>query len=287
MEDSMNWRFILGQIGIIITALMASPTLADPVQPTFSASDFVPGAPINNPFFPLMPGTVFRESAQVTDPDTGESRMELDENTVTFQTKPIGGVTARVVRAKVFFDGLLGEDTFDYYAQDKTGNVWYLGEDTTEFQRNDQGNVTGTDTSGSWRTGGHGDWPGFNMPANLTVGFSYFQENAPADEAIDQAQIVSLNETVSVPFGNFTNVLKTLETSSLEPDVLEAKFYARGVGEILVWENIDQSGQPLNRIPLVSVSTSSIPLPPAAWAALLTIASFPLARARSIVMRCR
>src|SRR5206468_8603921 len=131
---------------------------------------------------------------------------------------------------------------------------------------------TGTDTSGSWRTGVHGDLPGFIMPANPTVGFSYFQENAPADDAIDQAQIVSLNETVSVPFGNFTNVLKTLETSPLEPDVLEAKFYAKGVGEILIWENIDASGQPLNRIPLISVTSgNAIPLPHAAWAGLATM----------------
>jgi len=217
---------------------------------------------------------VFRESAQVTDPDTGASRFEEDVNTVTFSTKSLAGVQARVVRAQVFFDGVLGEDTFDYYAQDKSGNVWYLGEDTKEFTRDANGNVIETDTTGTWHAGQHGALPGFIMPANPTVGFFYVQEEAPADEAVDRAKIVSLNESVTVPFGTFINVLKTEETSPLEPDVIENKFYALGVGEILIWENLDSAGVPLNRIPLQSVTTTAIPLPPAVWTGLATLLLF-------------
>src|SRR5437773_4723325 len=285
---SMNRHFCLSASFVVASLLGVIAAHAGPVQPTFSPSDFTPGAPIDNPYFPLVPGTVFRESAQVTDPDTGQSRFEQDVNTVTFSTKQIGGVTARVVNAQVFFDGVLGENTSDYYAQDKTGNVWYLGEDTAAFTRDSTGMIIETDTSGSWRAGVHGDAPGFIMQANPQVGFSYFQENAPNDGAIDQAENVSITETVSVPFGNFTNVLKTLETSPLEPGVKENKFYAKGVGEILVWENLDASGQPLNRIPLQSVSTAAIPLPPATWAALVTLGVFQLPRQiRRLVTRCR
>jgi len=276
----MNRHSIPVRRRLLVSALLlsAAPMLvpaglnAAPVVPEFSPANFTPGAAIDNPYFPLVPGTIFRESAQVTDPDTGLSRFEEDVNTVSFSTVTIGGVPARAVHAQVFFDGVLGEDTQDYYAQDKSGNVWYLGEDTAEFTRDAQGNIIDTDTTGTWRAGRHGDLPGFIMPANPTIGFSYVQEHAPADNAEDQAQIASLTETASVPFGDFTNVLKTIETSPLEPDVVEAKFYARGVGEILIWENIDDAGQPLNRIPLVSVSVTSIPLPPGAWAGGATIA---------------
>src|SRR5215831_7465186 len=235
--------------------------VAAPFQPSFSPGDFVPGAPIDNPYFPLVPGTLFRYAAQVKDPDTGESSFEVIRTLVTFQTTLVGGVLARVVKDRVFLDGLLQEDTRDYFAQDKSGNVWYLGEDTTEFLRDDQGNVIGTDTTGTWHAGVHGAVPGFIMPANPHVGFSYVQEKAPQDQAEDQAEIVSLDESVSVPAGSFTKVLKTLEMTPLEPGVLENKFYAPGVGQVLIWENLDESGAPLNIIPLVSVSVTS---PPAA-----------------------
>src|SRR5439155_5807888 len=123
-----------------------------------------------------------------------EKSNEVDEDFVSFQTKQIAGVTVRVVRSRVFSDGVLAEDTNDYYAQDKSGNVWYMGEDTKAFERDDQGNIISTDTTGTWRAGVHGDLPGFIMPANPTVGFAYFQESAPNDQALDQAQVVSNNE---------------------------------------------------------------------------------------------
>src|SRR2546430_15972557 len=111
----MSRQFSLSASLVIAVILWVSSAPGGPVQPTFSPGDFTPGAPIDNPYFPLVPGTVFRESAQVTDPDTGQSRFEQDVNTVTFSTKQIGGVTARVVNAQVFFDGVLGENTSDYY----------------------------------------------------------------------------------------------------------------------------------------------------------------------------
>jgi len=253
-----------------IASLHDRPARAAVVEPVFSAADFSPGAPIDNPYFPLVPGPRFTYAGTTTDADTGETAHEVEEDSVTNQTIDIAGVKARVVHNTVTEDGEQVEDTKDYYAQDKSGNVWYLGEDTAEFQRDDNGNIISTDTSGSWRTGVHGAQPGFIMPANPTVGFAYAQENAPQDEAIDQAQVLSLNETLTVPFGTFDNVLKTLETSPLEPGVMENKLYAKGVGQIAAFEDLDETGQPRTRLDLESVTTSqgSIPLPPAEWTGL-------------------
>ena len=265
-------RAQLSRTAVLLAVFVAAPAARGaPVVPDFSPDDFTPGAAIDNPYHPLVPGTERRYEADVTDPDNGEVTREVNRVTVTGQTRQIAGVTARVVRDRAFEDGELAEDTFDYFAQDRQGNVWYLGEDTTSFERDDEGNVIGTSTRGSWHAGVNGARPGFIMPAaaNRTVGFSYFQEFAQQDEALDQAEIVALDETVTVPAGTFTSVLKTRETSEVEPGVVENKFYAPGVGEILVWEDLDEAGVPLNRIPLVSVTTASaIPLPPAAWSAL-------------------
>jgi hypothetical protein len=267
----------------VVLGSAAAAASAAPVLPEFSVSNFTPAAPIDNPYNPLVPGTTYRETATVTDPDTGETGFQVDENLVTFNLKTIAGVPARVVRARSFLDGQLIEDTDDYFAQDKSGNVWYMGEDTKAFEYDDEGNLVATDTSGSWHAGVHGASPGFIMPANPTVGMSYFQEFAPQDQAQDQARILSLTETVTVPVGTFSNVIKTEETSPLEPDTVENKFYARGVGEIQVFEDIQDNGQPLNTFTLQSVThATAIPLPPALLPGL-----FGLAGAFALVARKR
>lgn len=252
---------------------LTQTTVAGPTQPTFDPSNFLAGAPIDNPFFPLVAGTTFNSSATVTDPDTGETGLQKDKDFVTFKTAQIGGVTARVVRATSILDGVLIEDTLDYYAQDKSGNVWYLGEDTRSFEYDDNGKLINTDTSGSFRAGVNGALPGFIMEANPQVGDFYVQEDAAADGAQDQAEVVSLSEQFSTPVGSFTNVLKTRETTPVEPGVVEFKFYAKGIGELGVFEDIQENGQPLNTFKLDSITTSSaaIPLPPAGYVGLITL----------------
>ena len=266
-------------------ACLCATALAGPVLPEFSQANFVAGAPIDNPLYPLVPGTVRRYEADVKDPDTGEPTHEVNPVVVTSQTKQIAGVSARVVRDRSFEDGVLAEDTLDYFAQDKQGNVWYLGEDTTAFEYDDNGKLVSTSREGSWRAGVRGAKPGFIMPANPTVGFSYYQEFAQQDQALDQAKVVSLNESVTVPAGQFTNVLKTEETSAAEPGVTENKFYARGVGEILALEDMINGSQP-NRVPLVSVTTAAtVPLPPGAWSALAATALLLLPRGFRLARR--
>jgi hypothetical protein len=243
---------------------------AEPVIPDFSAATFVPGAPIDNTYYPLVPGTIRRYEADVVDPDEPEGETEelVIEDFVTFNTVIVNGVTAREVRAREFIDGLLIEDTRDWFAQDTAGNVWYLGETTTEFEYDDEGNQIGSSTEGSWRAGENGAQAGFIMPANRTVGFNYFQEHAPNDDALDHATIVALDESITVPAGSFDDVLDTTESSTADPDEFEHKFYAPGVGLILIEEDF-VGGEPLNSIPLVEVTV--VPLPPAVVPGLASV----------------
>jgi hypothetical protein len=156
--------------------------------------------------------------------------------TVTDQTRKVDGVTARVIHDRVTEDGELVEDTFDWYAQDKDGNVWYLGEATTEHADGKQS------TKGSWEAGKDGAKAGLAMPASPEAGQRYQQEFYEG-EAEDRAQVLSVDEQAEVPFGHFDDVLLTKDFTSLEPRILEYKLYARGVGPVLVLDISDGSGR--------------------------------------------
>jgi hypothetical protein len=178
---------------------------------------------IDNPYWPMRPGSrwVYRE----TDPDGTRQRVVV---TVTRRTKRIAnGVEARVVRDVVREEGKLVEKTDDWYAQDKKGNIWYLGEATTEYE-----NGKPVSTEGSFEAGVDGAEAGIIMPAKPRRGMKYRQEFY-AGHAEDRGEIVSLREQAEVPFGHFRNVLMTKDTNPLEPRILEFKFYARGVGPVL------------------------------------------------------
>jgi hypothetical protein len=177
---------------------------------------------IDNPYWPMAPGNrwVYRE----TDAEGTEQRVEV---TVTSETRTIAGIEARVVHDVVTEDGQLVEDTYDWYAQDEDGNIWYLGEDTKEYEN---GKVK--TTAGSWEAGVDGAHAGVLVPGDPEVGLTYRQEYYEG-EAEDAAEILSLEEKVSVPYGSFANVLMTKDYTSLDPKLLEHKFYARGVGPVL------------------------------------------------------
>jgi len=181
---------------------------------TVDPADYVPV--IDNPYLPLEPGTTFTtESPDGTD---------VDKFVVTRHVKIIEGVACVVVRDTATEDGQVIEQTLDYFAQDKSGNVWYFGEDTKEFEN---GKIVST--AGTWRAGVDDATPGIIMLAEPRVGQEYDQENA-IGVAEDHAEVLALGKTVTVPYGTFHRVLQTLESSPLDPGVEEEKFYARGVG---------------------------------------------------------
>ena len=178
---------------------------------------------LDNPYLPMRPGSrwVYRE----TDADGTVQRVVVR---VTRRTKRIAnGVTARVVRDTVTERGRLVEDTFDWFAQDRAGNVWYLGEDTTEYE-----DGRPVSKEGSWEAGVDGARPGIVMLARPRPGRGYRQEHARG-EAEDRARVLSLDDQAEVPAGHFTDVLTTKDWNPLEPKVLEYKLYARGVGLVL------------------------------------------------------
>jgi len=182
------------------------------------ASDFV--SSVDNPYFPLQPGTTFLYAGQE------DGQPESDKVTVTHRKKTILGIRATVVTDLVVMGGAPSEATTDWYAQDRRGNVWYLGEDVFDY-------VDGqwVPAEDSWEAGVDGARPGFIMEAHSKTGDTYAQEHFPG-HAMDVARVADTNATVSVPYGTFHHALKTLECTSLEPGVLDVKFYARGVGEV-------------------------------------------------------
>jgi hypothetical protein len=181
----------------------------------FAPANFVAG--VDNPFFPLTPGTVL----------TYTDGTEITRTEVTHEAKNILGIAATVVHDRVTVDGALTEDTFDWYAQDRTGNVWYLGEDTKELE-----NGVVVSTEGSWEAGVNGARAGIIMLTHPRVGDAYAQEIAPG-VAEDKVKVVALDRTVTVRYGPFTGCLKTSETTPLDPGAHEYKYYARGVGVVL------------------------------------------------------
>lgn len=176
---------------------------------------------VTNTYYPLVPGTTYRFEGQTED---GEETIVID---VLDDTKEVAGTTARVVLDRVFLDGELIEETFDWYAQDTDGNVWYMGEDSKEYSG---GSVVSA--AGSWEAGVNGATAGILMPATPAVGQAYQQEFAEG-EAEDRGRVLGLGETVKVPAGTFTDCIRIEDTTPLEPDVEEHKFFCPNVGVVL------------------------------------------------------
>jgi hypothetical protein len=204
------------------------PQGSEPVE--LDPADFV--AEIDNENWPMRPGSrwVYRE----TDGQGGEQRIVV---TVTERKKRILGIEATVVHDRVTEDGELVEDTHDWYAQDKWGGLWYLGEATTEYE--DGKPVT---TAGSWEAGVDGAQAGLIIPPDPQPGMSYRQEHY-AGEAEDEAEVIYVGEQAEVPFGHFGDVLMTRDLNPLEPKVVEHKFFAPGVGPVLTLDISGASGR--------------------------------------------
>jgi hypothetical protein len=201
----------------------ASTPVVDPgdggkYSPELDPASFVDT--IDNPYLPMPVGAHWRYEGE------SDGETETVEVTVTGDRKNIMGISAFVVRDTVTIDGELVEDTYDWFAQDADGNVWYLGEDSKEYEG---GVVTSAD--GSWQAGVDGALPGIVMPAMPAPGDVYRQEYY-AGEAEDMMEIASVGGTLTVTAGAFDDVVTTKDWNPLEPDTIEEKAYALGVGKI-------------------------------------------------------
>jgi len=192
-------------------------SLPDPVDPANFPSD--PG-PLN-PYFPLEVGLTTRIIGLAPE---GEEVILVE---VTDRKKLIQGVVTTVVRDRVWLDGELIEDTDDWFAQDRSGNVWYFGEDVKNYAN---GEIV--DRHGSWESGVDGAMAGIVMHAVPRVGSIYRQEYYRG-HAEDIGEVIALDQTVDVPFGRLEGCVQTEDTTPLEPDVLEYKYFCPGVGNAL------------------------------------------------------
>jgi hypothetical protein len=238
----------MGQTTLLLVALLVLAGCAGgtaiPIDPgdggdysvTIDPADFV--AEVDNDRLPLSPGSTWVYESP------GGEEVERIEVVVTPQKRTVMGVSTTVVRDTVTVDGELVEDTYDWYAQDQAGTVWYFGEDTAEYE---DGEIVST--AGAWEAGVDGALPGIAMEADPDVGDSYRQEYY-SGEAEDLAEVVRDGVSEEVAFGAFDDLIVIEEWTPLEPEVVEEKYYASGVGMLL--ETTVQGGS--GRIELISLT---------------------------------
>jgi hypothetical protein len=200
-------------------SLAAAQSTGPGYEPVLNPANFV--REVTNPYFPLPVGRT------VTLRGVRDGQTQVDVIHVTPRTKVIEGITAVTVTDVATHHGHLLEKTTDWYAQDKQGNVWYLGEATAEFLPGGK-----VDHSGSWQAGINDAEPGIVMKASPQVPDAYRQEFLPG-HAEDTAWIVNRGGSARVPLGTLHHVLTTLEFTRLEPDVIDLKVYAPGIGVII------------------------------------------------------
>jgi hypothetical protein len=238
-------------IAFAIASLLPQAAQARTVSIPFSASNFSDPLTIDNPYFPLIAGTTYTYKAETTD------GCEVNPVTVTYDTREIDGVTVRVVHDQVF-DGetcttdpsALTENTFDYYAQDDAGNVWYLGEDTFDCE----GANSCIPGEGSWTAGVNGGEPGIIMLASPRSGDTYRQEFLEG-VAEDQATVTSVGVTAKLRRddaiqSSFSKCIVTKEFTDLEKGSIGSKTYCPNIGVVI---DIDHHGK-IVRSELVSIS---------------------------------
>lgn len=241
MPHPLSSKLKLALVGV---AAVAAPQagLANLVVIPFNPANFSQPLTISNPFFTLQPNTTQFFYT------TSNSGCEADVMTITNDTRTIDGVTTRVVHDVVYRDTncngtrVKEEDTQDYYAQDNSGNVWYMGEISND--------CTGNDCElddGSWLAGedifhiGQNAQPGIQMLANPMVGNQYRQEfyrGHAEDQAVvtDTHLIVRLTFPNALPPRQFGGCIKTKEFTALEPDTVGYKYYCPKVGLVLETE---------------------------------------------------
>ena len=210
----------------IALALVAFPLVFAPsaAASTSSPPRFVPANfvdRVDNPWFPLTPGTVYVYRGM------RDGQRSRDVVAVKRWRRSIMGIHATVVQDRLFLDGRLAERTTDWYAQDRRGDVWYLGEATAELDK--RGRVTSRE--GSWLTGRDGAQPGIYMPARPVVDSSGRQEFYKG-HAEDHFRVLTLNASVTTPYVSSRAALLTREWTPLEPGVIDHKLYVRGVGTV-------------------------------------------------------
>ena len=199
-------------------------------NPVIDTANFPATPLVNNQYFPLVPGTTFYYTNTITE-GTTITTQDI-QVAVTSDTKIILGVTCVVVHDVVTEGATLIEDTYDWYAQDKDGNVWYFGEDTITYEAGSP-----PSTEGSWEAGVNGAKPGIVMWADPQAHINVpYRQECLSEVAEDKAEVLSVTASATVPYNSgttFTNCVQTKDYSDIEPEVVENKYFAPGIGQVL------------------------------------------------------
>lgn len=203
----------------------SGPTIIDGILlPNADEAVWVGG--VDNPYYPLPEGAIWQYEAILED-----GSVETIDVNVEPDNRDVNGVSATVVYDVVKVDGVVAEETWDWYAQDTVGNVWYLGEDTCEWE-----NGACAARVGAWEWGVDGALPGWIMPAEPAVdGQPYFQEYYEG-EAEDVGEVIAVGEAIEVPAGHYTDCIRTADTSHLDAALDEEKVFCAGIGNVFVLE---------------------------------------------------
>ncbi len=239
----MRWTILLSAIvGVVFVAgcggsigssgkAETADTTQPPYAPRIDPADFT--TKVDNTYSPLKPGTTLVYEGKT------EGIAARKVVTVTHDTRKVMGVKCLVIKDTVAEEGKLVEQTYDWYAQDNKGSVWYFGEDSKDYKN---GKVT--TTKGSWEAGVDGAKPGIVMQAHPEVGQSYRQEYYKG-QAEDFAKVIDLNGSAKAPYGSFDHAVVTKEWTPLDPGMVENKYYASGIGFV---KDIAVKGPPSYRV---------------------------------------
>jgi len=237
MESPMT-RFPI--LPLTLASALMLPTLllaqAQPTLPTFKAADFA--SPVPNLWFPLSGGLTWNYFSP------GDGKDMPDERVLTRVMGPgpvVLGIQTIAVRDEAQKDAKLVEVAIDYYATDSTGNLWYFGEDVTNYEFDDAGAPTGTNHNGTWRAGANGALPGILLAAQPVAGGPIFQEYAAQDKALDFGTVMATGLTLDGPAGAFTDVVQQFAGSMIEPKLRELKYFAKGVGLVREEEGFSET----------------------------------------------
>lgn len=228
-------------------------SISSDMMPDISLSDFSAPTVIDNIYFPLVPGTTY---SYESDTEDGFEEIIVE---VLSTTRDVMGITSRVVRDRVYLDGVIIEDTHDWYAQDDEGNVWYMGETVDNYNYDEGGNFIDITNEGAWEAGedvaglGVTAYPGIIMKADPRVGDSYHQEYYEGG-AEDLGAVIDSDVTITVAGTVFTGCLKTQDWNPLEPGPPEYKYHAPGIGTVLE-EVLDEDLEVEEVVELISVSS--------------------------------
>ena len=179
-------------------------------------------ADVDNPFLPLMVGSVYVLTGEEDGAELRVARTVLDE------TEQVAGITTRVLQEREEEDGEVVEISRNFIAQARDGTVCYFGEDVDIYEG---GEIVAHD--GAWRAGEGDNQPGILMPAEPELGMSYAQEIAIDSDAWDHASHVAEGARITVPAGTYEDTIQTIEWTPIEPTDISRKAYARGIGMIV------------------------------------------------------